>query len=466
MNNPTKKILVVDDDEKILYAFCEVMKKDNYTCITARDGEEALQKLSENPDLVYLDIAMPKIDGLETLRRIKQKNSNLPVIIITGYGTMQTAIKAMQYDAYEYITKPLDIEKIRTFTRKAVESAERPVQKSRLNYQLKADLTDRYELIGNSYQIQEIFKTIGIVSTTPHEVPVLITGESGTGKELVARAIHDNGPNNEEPFIAINCAAVPETLLESELFGHAKGAFTGATERKTGKFETAGSGTIFLDEIGNLSQHLQQKLLRAIQEREYERIGENTPIKINARFIAATNKDIENEVREGTFREDLYFRLNVVSVKLPPLRERKEDIPLLANYFLTKYNERLNKSVKGFNDEAMRLLMSYSFPGNVRELENIVERAVMFTKRDIILPDVLNGLFSSEQQESHSVPIVSPVFQQARKHVLDIFEKQFITELLQKHRGNVSRAADTSNMTRQNFIRLMNKHGIKSKDFR
>lgn len=464
------KVLVVDDDEKILFAFQEFLKKDGYKSIVAKNGEEALEKLStEQPGIVFMDITMPKLNGLEALKRIKEKNQSTPVIILTGYGTMQTAIKAMQLGAFEYVTKPLDVQKIREVTRRAFLSVQtQPVGVSS-PISFKADVIDRYELVGNSERMQDVYKLIGSISTTPNHTSVLIVGESGTGKELVARAIHSNGANAHEPFVAVNCTVLPEALLESELFGHEKGAFTGAIDRKLGKFEIARRGTIFLDEIGNLSLNLQQKLLRVLQEREFERLGGNTPIHVDARFIAATNRDIESEVRQGNFREDLFFRLNVAGIHLPPLRERKEDIPLLANYFLAKYSIEIKRSVKGFSDDAMALLSrkaGYSYPGNVRELENFIERGVMLTKGEVILPEVLREMFVTSTAKPTPLPIISHTFSKSREHVVELFEKQFLIEQLEKYRGNVTAAAKASKMTRQNLQRLMKKHRIRAEPFR
>ena len=470
MKTDPAKILIVDDDEKIVLAFREVLKKENYKSIVARNGEEALEKVSAmSPDVVFMDITMPKLDGLDALRKIKEENSFIPVIIITGYGTMQTAIKAMQLGAFEYLTKPLDVDKIREVTRRALASIRSPKAAAEQHASFKADIIQRYELVGNSVAMQEIYKLIGSVSTTPNHTSVLIIGESGTGKELVARAIHSNSANANEPFVGINCTVLPETLLESELFGYEKGAFTGAGERKLGKFEIARGGTIFLDEIGNLSPNLQQKLLRVLQEREFERVGGNEPIHVEGRFIAATNQDIEHEVKKGNFREDLFYRLNVVAIRVPPLRERREDISLLANYFLSKYNEQLKKSVKGFSDEAMALLSrkaGYSYPGNVRELENLTERAVMLTRGEVILPDALGEITASDSDKAVSLPVVSPAFSKSRDHVINMFEKQFLVEQLRRHRGNVTAAAKASKMTRQNFQRLMNKHKLRAEPFR
>lgn len=460
-------ILVVDDDEKIRFAFKAFLRRDGYKFIAATSGGEALElSAKEQPALVFMDITMPNLDGLETLARMRQENMAAPVILITGHGTMQTAIHAMQLGAFDYLTKPLDIKKIRDVMHRALTLHRSTALVHDHRSPFKADFVDRYELVGNSPTMQEVYKTIGSVAMTPHHTSVLIAGESGTGKELVARAIHHSGPSSAEPFVAINCAALPETLLESELFGHEKGAFTGAFERKLGKFELAHAGTIFLDEISSLSLGLQQKLLRVLQEREFERLGGNERIAVVARFVAATNGDLETEVQKGSFRKDLFFRLNVVTIHLPPLRDREEDIPILANYFLKKCSDRLKKRLLGFSSEAMSHLTKHPFPGNVRQLENIVERAVIFTKGEVVLADSLQAPEAQKPSPTSQFPLVSPVFSKARDHYLGLFEAEFVREKLKSHKGNVSQAAKSSGMTRQNFQRLMKKYKIHSEQFR
>lgn len=466
MNGKTR-IMIADDDEKILFAFMELFRRDNYTGIIARNGEEALTRsFIEKPDIIFLDITMPKFNGLDVLKDIKSTDPQIPVIIITGFSTMQTAIKAIQLGAFEYLTKPLDLTRIREIIKKAVATKRSTVAPFKDQIQYDAQIVEKYELIGKSPQMLEIYKMIGSISVTPNHTSVLITGESGTGKELIARAIHNNCANADEPFVAINCAAFPETLLESELFGYERGAFTGAADRKLGKFEIARAGTIFLDEISNLSLNLQQKLLRVIQNREFERVGGNEIIPVEARFIAATNIEIAPEIKKGNFREDLFYRLNVANVNLPPLRDRREDISLLANYFLAKYNYHLKKAIKGFSDGAMQLLNSYDYPGNVRELQNLIERAVMLAKTDIILPDALKELINPVSREAYSLPIISEDFSKSKEHILNLFEKEFITGLLIKNMGNVTKAARNSNMTRQNFLRMMKKHDIRAEAYR
>ncbi len=467
MKTEPVKILVVDDDEKILYAFLALFRKEGYHCAVARDGQEAVEKvISDSPQIVFMDITMPKLDGLDALRKMREANQALPVILITGMGTMQTAIRAIQLGAFEYLTKPLDVQKIRDTVQHALASINARPSSREYNYTFNAAIVNRYELIGNSASMQEVYKLIGSISVTPNHTSALIIGESGTGKELVARAIHAHGGNAMEPFIAINCTALPETLLESELFGHEKGAFTGAHERKLGKFEIARQGTIFLDEIGNLSLSLQQKLLRVLQERECERVGGNTPVRVEGRFIAATNRVLEEEVKNKTFREDLFFRLNVAKVYLPPLRDRREDIPLLANYFLQKYNEQLMKKIKGFSEEAVLALQKYPYPGNVRELENMIERAVMLTKGELILAETLTEMHVKTSGPLDDYPDHEQNFSTARTRILASFEERFISQMLEQCHGNVSLAAKTSGMTRQNFQRLMGKYNISADNYR
>ncbi|HXX63119.1 MAG TPA: sigma-54 dependent transcriptional regulator [Bacteroidota bacterium] len=467
MKTKRTRLLIVDDDEKILFAFEQLFRKEGYDTVTASDGEQALELIgSVHPDAVIMDITMPKLDGLETLKRVKQLNSTLPVILITGFGTMQTAIRAMQLGAFEYMTKPLDVIAVRDVVHRALASTKGYAAPSGEPVSFQSQILNRYDIIGRNPQMHEVFKLIGSISTTPNHTSILILGESGTGKELVARAIHANGPHAGEPFVAINCTALPETLLESELFGYEKGAFTGAAERKLGKFDVASSGTVFLDEIGSLSPPLQQKLLRVLQEREFERVGGNETHAVEARFIAATNQDLAAEVKRKTFREDLFFRLNVVTIHLPPLRNRAGDIQLLASYFLGKYNEQLKRNVRGFSAEALEILNAYSYPGNVRELENLIERAVMLSKGEIVLPDAFGDIQGQAADAAVTFPLVSPSFSKSREHVLELFERQFLAHQLRVYRGNVTEAASASRMTRQNFQRLMKKHRISSRPYR
>jgi two-component system response regulator AtoC len=466
MESDRPTIMVVDDDEQILFAFQEVFRAEGYRSVLARNGEEALVRLAAaRPDAIFMDITMPRLDGLETLKRIKERTPRIPVVLITGLGTMQTAIRAMQQGAFEYLTKPLDLNRIRAVTKLALSSGSGKGAAAGDQMSFQTNVMSRYEIVGNSPGMHDVYKLIGSISTTPNHTSVLVLGESGTGKELVARAIHANSENANEPFVPVNCTALPEPLLESELFGHERGAFTGASERKTGRFELAARGTIFLDEVGTLSPHIQQKLLRVLQEREFERVGGNDRLGVAARFIAATNQDLAAGVKNKTFREDLFFRLNVAVVHLPPLRERREDIPLLARYFLVKHSDQLKKAISGFSSEALRTLESYSYPGNVRELENLVERAVMLTKGELVPAEALGEMVAPASSET-LLPIVSPVFSRSRAHLLGLFESQFVREQLAAHHGNVTAAAQASGMTRQNFQRLMAKHDISAPPFR
>ena len=457
--------MVIDDDEGIVYALNQLFTRDGYSVATAQDALSGIEQLrKENPSLVFMDINMPGMNGLDTLKELKKMYPALPVIMITGYGSVENAVRAMQFGALDYLTKPLDVQQVRKVTSEAIARLEGIERADSPADPFNAEFTDKYELVGRSPQMQEIYKLIGSISTTPNLTPVLLLGESGTGKELVARAIHSYGLESDEPFVAMNCTAVPEALLESELFGYEKGAFTGATERKFGKFEVAKNGTIFLDEIGDLPLLLQQKLLRVLQEREFERLGGNEVLHIGARFVAATNKDIEEEVRKGNFRKDLFYRLNVMVIHLPPLRERKEDISVLANYFLSQYSQRLRKNISGFSDASLQMLSHYSYPGNIRELENIVERAVILTKGEVIMPDVLGELADFVPETSASFGLDN--FSAAREHAVAKFEKDFILKALRQYEGNVAAAARASGMTRQNFQRLISKHKIDVDAFR
>ena len=460
-------ILIADDDASIVFAFERTFERDGHAVLAASNGREALERIAaDHPALVFLDLTMPEMDGLQVLEKIKERGWNLPVIVITGYGTMQTAIRAVQLGAYDYIAKPLDVDKVNLLARRALEMSRLQAQVAELRFKLHQPLQE-YELIGNDPQMQEVYKIIGAVTMTPNTTNVIIHGESGTGKELVARAIHQSGKFATAPFLAINCTVLPETLLESELFGHEKGAFTGAFERKQGKFEVAGEGTLFLDEIGDMPAALQQKLLRVVDQRTFERVGGNQALPVHARFICATNKNLEAEIKHGRFREDLLFRLNVVAIKLPPLRERRDDIPLLANYFLAKYNARLGKNVKRICDEVIAAFMHYAFPGNVRELENVIERAMALEKGEVLTLEAFPPqLIARPKQESFDIPILHETLAEARQAVLDAFERKFIVERLNATHGSVTEAAKVAGIERQSFQRLMKKYDVHSEDFR
>ena len=369
-----EKILVVDD-EKSMREFLEIMlRKEDYKVSLAPNGEEVLRLLERDIfDLVLLDIRMPKMDGIAVLKKIKALSPETVVIMITAYASADTAIKAMKEGAYDYITKPFKVEEIKLIIKNALEK--RNLQKE--NTLLKQVIRDRYHfdnIIGQSSKMLALYDLLDKVG--PTKTNILITGESGTGKELVAKAVHYSSPRKDRPFVTLNCGAIPEPLIESELFGHMKGAFTDAIATKKGLFEVADEGTLFLDEISELPLLMQVKLLRVLQDREFKRVGGTEDIRVDVRIIAATNKDLEEAVREKRFREDLFYRLNVIQIKLPPLRERREDVPLLAMHFLKKFSQELNKNISNISSEALQLLLDYDYPGNVRELQNIIERAV------------------------------------------------------------------------------------------
>ncbi|MDD5773446.1 MAG: sigma-54 dependent transcriptional regulator [bacterium] len=380
-------ILVIDDDINTVDAIIEGLTADGYTVSSANNGKEALEKINEKePDLVLTDLMMPGMNGLKFLKMIKKLYPDITIVIITGFGSVETAVEAMREGAYDYLTKPLRMQDIRRVVSKALEQHSLIIE----NKSLKAELFGKSissKVIGSSRVFKEILKVVYQIA--PTRGTVLITGESGTGKEIIAELIHYNSPRKDKPLVKINCSALPENLIESELFGHEKGAFTGAIKEKPGRFELANGGTIFLDEVGDISPHLQVKLLRVLQEGEFERVGGTETLKVDARLIAATNHDLKDAVEQKKFREDLYYRLNVINIHLPPMREREEDVPLLVNYFLEKYSKENNKDIKAVDDKTMQIFKSYTWPGNVRELENTIEHAVIMCRNNIVTTDCL-----------------------------------------------------------------------------
>ncbi len=420
-------ILVVDDDPGIRESF-RLILEDSYDVLCVPDGGQALETLrSYQVDLVLLDIRLPDMDGIEVLERLRTLDEHLDVILVTAVQTVRTAVSAMKLGAFDYLTKPFEEEEILSVVRRALEKRALDREVAYLRTEL-ARQHDFEELVGRHPSMQKLYRLIGNVARTP--VTVLITGESGTGKELVARAIHHQGPRREGPFVPVNLAAIPETLMESELFGHERGAFTGASQRRLGKFELAHGGTLFLDEIAALRVDLQAKILRVLQEREIERVGGTRHIKVDVRIIAATNADLKKAIRAGTFREDLYYRLDVVQIPVPPLRERREDIPLLMDHFIRKYNQRFGKRLTHVSPKALEVLREAPWPGNVRELENMIERAVALSDgpiidlRDLplelILPDLrglgggTEGLSLKEAREQFERQVVLRVLEQVR----------------------------------------------------
>jgi two-component system response regulator HydG len=376
------KILVVDDEASHRKMIEAVLSDEGYEIKQADDGQAAIDAVGKGFfDLILMDIRMTEVSGLEALKQIKEISPGIPIIIMTAYASVDSAVDALKSGAYDYLTKPLDIDELKILIGQAL----RFHQLEKENVYLKERLNDRFDfsnIIGHGLAMKALFDTMALVA--PSEATVLIFGESGTGKELIADAIHQNSSRHEQPFIKVNCAALPETLLESELFGHEKGSFTGAIARKQGRFQLAHKSSIFLDEVAEMAPTTQAKILRVLQEREFEPIGSTQTTKVDTRVIAATNKNLEEEIKEGRFREDLYYRLNVVNLEVPPVRERREDISLLADFFLKRYAEKNKRIIKGFTPRAMDLLMRYEWPGNVREIENVVERAVIMARGEMI----------------------------------------------------------------------------------
>ncbi len=435
MSEPDR-LLIVDDEENMRHMLSVLLSEEGYVCDTAQDGEEALKRLSEDAyDFVLCDIRMPKMDGPSLLRQMREQGLSATVIVMSAYGTMDTAIEAMQLGAYDYIPKPFRSDEIVLTLRKAKER-----EKLRRENVLLKRLVQReynYEnIITRNHKMAEILDTVQKIADL--KSTVLIMGESGTGKELVAKAVHHSGRRKDRSFIAVNCGAIPENLLESELFGHVKGAFTDASSAKRGLFEEADNSTLFLDEIGELPQMLQVKLLRALQEEEIRRVGDTKSIKINVRIIAATARDLGEEVKQGRFRSDLFYRLNVLSLDLPPLRDRREDIPLLAEAFIKRFNERLDKKIRGITPEAMKLLLDCPWEGNIRELENTIERSIALTEKDTIGKDALPpGLRNQQAVEE----FVIPDNELSIKKMSRTLEKQLISKALILTEGNRTQAA-------------------------
>lgn len=473
MNERRCTILVCDDDPKITYALRMVLEGDGHGVVVTNSGRECLEiARAQPPDLVFVDVTMPDLDGLSVLARLKEHRPGTPVVVVTGFGTMETAVRAMHLGAYDYVTKPLEMERIRILTRRILESelaggsgSGRPgldVPGAGPAGELAADT-----IVGRTPAMQEVFKIIGIVSAMPPTTSVLIRGESGTGKELVARAIHRNSTPHNAPFVTINCTTVPENLLESELFGHERGAFTGAVERKLGKLEMAGRGTLFFDEIGDLSPNLQQRFLRLLQAREFERVGGNLVLGVEARFIFATHRNLEDQVRQGRFREDLFFRINVIPIELPPLRARKDDIPLLCGHLIQHFNRKLGKHVSAIGPEALEALIRYDYPGNVRELGNIIERSMTLSASSVLTLDALPEILTGARSEGRGkIPIASFELEKARRELLDEFERQFLEKILRASDGNVEEAARRAKVRRQSFYRLLKKHSISPRAFK
>ena len=448
------RILIVDDEVDALDLMEELFEKNGYETFTARNGLEALGVIRDHePDILISDIVMPEMDGMKLLEMVRKKYPDTSVIMITAHGTIETAVEAMKKGAKDYILKPLRLDEIVA----KVETIAQLRSLIKENQYLREKLAKKFNfdnIIGKNKRMAELFELIQDVAKTSSTI--LITGESGTGKELIANAIHFNSDRIKKPFVKVNCAVLAENLLESELFGHVKGAFTGAIKDKTGRFELAHGGTIFLDEIGDISPNMQLKLLRVLQEGDFERVGGTETLKVDVRIIAATNRDLGEAMREGHFRQDLFYRLNVIPIEVPPLRERKDDIPLLATHFLAKFNADFGKNIQAIDDDAMRRLQSYNWPGNIRELENLMERAVVLTKSDVLT----TRDFPSFINQTEVVANMDIDLDQTLTDLVDGFERQIIMKALEENNFNKLRTAEKLKIHRSTFMSKLKKYGI------
>ena len=460
------RILVVDDEEIVVKSCLRILGEGDYEAEGVQSGEEALRKIEEHPyDVVILDIMMPKVDGLEVLRRVKESHPDIDVIMVTGLSQIDTAVRSMKLGAFDYLPKPFDPDELKVVVGRALERR-RLLQE---NLSLKSEVSSRYRMeniIGPSPAMQAVYRLIA--KSAPTNSTILLTGESGTGKELIARAVHYNSLRKDQPFVPVDCNSLSENLLESELFGHVRGSFTGAVASKRGMFEVAYGGTLFLDEIGNLSLSTQAKLLRVIQEREFRAVGDTRTQTTDVRLIAATNKDLKAMVAGGTFREDLYYRINIFPIQVPPLRERREDIPALAHHFLNVLSKEVGKKFTGFSEGAMNLLMQHDWRGNVRELENAVHRAVILATGDVIRRAHLAGITEAGPRTDLDVAKTGEELKRlkkaARERSVEEIEKLFVLEALKRNAWNVTRSAEETGMQRANFQALMKKYRIRVRD--
>jgi len=447
-----ERILVVDDEASHRTMLKAVLGSEGYQIFEADDGKTAIEAVErEFYDLILMDVRMTELDGIEAMQEIKKISPAIPIVIMTAYASVKTAVDALKSGAYDYLTKPLDIEELKILIHKALDHYRLREE----NIVLKERLADRFDfsrIIGKSKPMKDLFEALAMIA--PSDATVLLYGESGTGKEIVANALHENSPRARKPFIKVSCAALPETLLESELFGHERGAFTGAIGRKAGRFQLANGGTIFLDEVSEMSPTTQVKLLRVLQEREFEPLGSTKTIRVDIRIIAATNKNLEEEVKKGNFREDLFYRLNVVPIELPPLRRRKEDIPLLAKHFLNIYCEKTETPIKGFLLKTMDLMIRYDWPGNIRELENAIERAVLFCQGEYISPqDLPHAVHGAEDEDLPRVAVPSGM-------TLKEVEREVILQALEEAEGNRTQTARILGISRKTLQNKLKEYGI------
>ena len=446
------KLLIVDDEKNMRWAIRRALDKEGYEIVEASNGKEGIEAFEKHrPDVVLLDLKMPVMDGMEALEKIQETNTSVPILMLTAHGTMETAIEAMKLGALDYLSKPFDVEELKVQIRKALHVQELEEQ---VSYFKEATAFETGDIvIGNSKPMKELMTMVERVATTP--ATILIQGESGTGKEIIAHLIHHNSPRREKPFIKVNCGAIPETLIESELFGHEKGAFTGAASRKIGKFERARGGTILLDEIGELGLSMQVKLLRVLQDKEIERVGGSEVVKVDARVIAATNRQLKKMTEEGTFREDLYYRLNVIPLHIPPLRDRKEDIPAFVNHFLQYYCKEMGRQQMKLSQQAMNQLVNHPWKGNVRELENFIERLVILSPEDEVKSVDLNAgsveIPDSETAGKKGIKLPEKGLS------LDELEKDLILQALEQTGSNQTKAAKLLGISRHTLMYRMDR---------
>jgi DNA-binding NtrC family response regulator len=460
------RILIVDDEEIVIRSCMRILASDGISLDSAHDGLDALSKIAETEyDMLILDIKMPKMNGIDLLQRVKETHPDIDVIMITGLNEIETAVKAMKLGAFDYLPKPFDPEELEMVVARAFER--RRLLQENLN--LKSEVSSKYSfenIIGSSPPMQQVYRLVA--RCAPTSSTVLIRGGSGTGKELIAKAIHYNSLRKDRPFVTIDCASLSENLLESELFGHVKGAFTGAVSNKTGLLETADGGTLFLDEIGNISLSTQAKLLRFIEEREYKAVGDTRTRSVNIRLITATNRDLEGMVACGDFRDDLYYRINIFPIEIPALRDRQDDIPALAFHFLKQFSKDMDRKVREFSTGAMNLLMNHDWPGNVRELENVVHRAVILASDDIIRQGHLVNIIDMLPRIDLDVPRTSEELKEykkiARRKSVENIEKLFVLGALKRNAWSVTRSAEETGMQRSNFQALMKKYDIRIRD--
>ena len=460
------RILVVDDEEIVIRSCLRILGDGDYAVEAVQDGWEALKKIDESHyDVLILDIMMPKIDGLEVLRRVKESHPDIDVIMITGLSQIDTAVRAMKLGAFDYLPKPFDPDELKLVVERALERR----QLLQENLDLRNEVSSKYRfenIIGSSPRMQNVYRLIA--KCAPTNSTVLLTGESGTGKELIARAIHYNSLRKDKPFVPVDCNSLSENLLESEMFGHVKGSFTGAVANKKGMFEIADNGTLFLDEIGNISLATQAKLLRVIQEREFKAVGDTRTQSANFRLICATNKDLKAMVAGGAFREDLFYRINIFPIQIPSLRERRDDIPALAFHFLKVFGEELGKKVTEFSEGAMSVIVNHDWPGNVRELENTVQRAVILANDKVIRQAHLGNIMDLSPRLDLEVPKTGDELKRikkvAREKSVENIEKRFVLEALRRNAWNVTKSAEETGMQRANFQALMKKYNIRIRE--